>query len=128
MSEQARALGERFAQYQRDERGRNQAEVVYWRQQYKQLAADAIAALASHPGVAHEPMKDTQIDGLCARISGEWSLHGAVPRALVRAVEAHHGITPPSTPTKEGEAPLPLRNGGTINPSEPWPMPDRGAV
>lgn len=43
------ALAARLADYQRDERGRNLAEVVYWRQQYKQLAADAIAALQAKP-------------------------------------------------------------------------------
>jgi len=39
-------FADRFRQYKRDERGTNMAEVVYWRQQYKQLCADMLAALA----------------------------------------------------------------------------------
>jgi len=52
------ALQRRLADYQRDERGRNVAEVVYWRQQYKQLATDAIAALAvPAPPAQPEPVE-----------------------------------------------------------------------
>ena len=45
ITEQVEALFARFAAYQHNERGNNLAEVVYWRQQYKQLAADCLAML-----------------------------------------------------------------------------------